>query len=1025
MNYSSFDKSILICVDYLVLAINFNVFYTNGGGVSMRFTNKCILFVFFVSFVLEAVPVHDALAQTGKLAGLVTDTNTGEPIPGATVVIDETGQGTATDFQGRYVILNISPGTYTIRISFVGFTTKVFDGVLVTSDRTTTLDATIEQTTVQAGEVVVEAVRPVVDANQTTSRSLITNEEIQLQPVASLDEVISKTSNSYDGYIRGSRRFETRTVVEGIDISDAYYAVSGVANGYGGDVYHNTNKADRYNPSIFQIVPEGIQEVAVNSGATEAQYSSGTGGVVTVSLAETRGRLQGSFSARVAPQINRPGPDSLDFYFDSDAYMEEAANVALLANGGDEVAAQRAQLYSWTPDTYSANEDPEIDIRASLGGSITNKWHFFFTGQWFETNGFLPNEFTKRLSGQLKTTYEFTPRTSVTAVGMIEDRGLWGEWNNRDYREVFRFNLESVAQNDGGSYLGSLKLTHVINDNSYIQAQAYRTFIRERYGYPDDDGDGFTEPGEDGDFIDLTDPANIEKYIGVNGDHSKMFEDRISDSFSDTGLLTTTGLRYRLRAPVPYSEDAIQTLNGFKIDYANQVTFNHFIQLGTELKLREIDYDEVYGVDGIGFTLNRENEPYIPRDWVRNPWSLAFYASDRMEFGGLIINLGARLEVVDRDMEEITDFFFPLVRDTVVVEGRELARNFFRRGDKVSADVFFSPSIGVSHPIGTNAAMYFSYARQQQLPPFHQLYQLYDGNHSTSRFFSYQDPEQDPITSNNFELGIQWEFSPGWGADVNAYMRSIDNFGQTGFIATNRVPEDEAALPGHSQYTFRTSFGYGDSQGIELVLRRAPLQLSDEFTLGVTASYTFATIEQALQAGVNQNSFNSEGDSDIDLPLENAEEFSHFPWNVRGGSSALTNGFDRRHRGVIRVSSSLPADISLGITGSIESGFLYEPVIDVDERDRALLTGPANSQFDLRLQKRFNFTNRIGLDVYLDVTNIFDKDNILFYDRAGTNPNGPEIFQEEGVPGRRLVNIDGTVLYGPSRNVYFGTRLNF
>ena len=461
------------------------------------------------------------------------------------------------------------------------------------------------------------------------------------------------------------------------------------------------------------------------------------------------------------------------------------------------------------------------------------------------------------------------------------------------------------------------------------------------------------------------------------------------------------------------------------MDYANQVTFNHFIQLGAELKLREIDYDEVYGVDGLGFTLNKEDEPYLPRDWVRNPWSLGFYASDRMEYGGLIINLGARLELVDRDMEEITDYFFPLRRDTVMVHGRPLARNFFRRGDEVPLDVFFTPSIGVSHPIGTSASMYFSYARQRQLPPFHQLYQLYDGNHSNSRFFSYQDPEQDPITSNNFELGVQWEFVEGWGIDVNAYMRSIENYGQTAFIANNRVPEAQLALPGHTQYTFRTDFGYGDAQGIEVVLRRAPLALSDDVTLGLTASYTFSTIEQAVQAGVNQNSFNAESDQDRTLPFDNSSEFKHFPWNVRGGSSALTNGFDRRHRGVLRLSANLPADISLGLTGTVESGFLYEPVVNVDERDRALLTGPTNSRFDLRLQKRFAFTRRAGLDLYVDVTNLFDRDNVLFYDRDGTNPNGAQIFQLEGVPGRRLVNLDGTVLYGPARNVYFGTRLRF
>ena len=361
----------------------------------MRLTTRLFSLLLLLGLSMEALP-SEAWAQTGKLAGVITDAENGDPIPGATVLVDGTNLGTASDAQGRYVILNVSPGTYSIRFSFVGYTTQVVDGVLVTSDRTTTLDAVLSTDVVQAGEVVVEADRPVVDPNQTTSRALITNEEIQLQPVASMQDVISKTSNSYDGYIRGSRRFETKTIVEGIDISDAFYATSGVANGYGGDVYHNTNKSDRYNPSIFQIVPEGIQEVSVNSGATEARYSSGTGGVVTVSLAETRGPIRGSFSARFAPQVSRPGPDSLDFYFDADAYTTEASEIAALGAGGDETAAERARLYNWTPGKYAANEDPEIDVRASLGGSITDKWHFFFTGQWFETHGFLPNEFDKR-----------------------------------------------------------------------------------------------------------------------------------------------------------------------------------------------------------------------------------------------------------------------------------------------------------------------------------------------------------------------------------------------------------------------------------------------------------------------------------------------------------------------------------------------------------------------------------------------------------------------------------------------------
>ena len=634
----------------------------------------------------------------------------------------------------------------------------------------------------------------------------------------------------------------------------------------------------------------------------------------------------------------------------------------------------------------------------------------------------------------------------------MEDRGLWGNWNNTSYSDFWRFYLEGVAQNDGGSYLGSLKLTQILSPTSFLDVQIYRTYQRSRYGYVDDDGNGFTDVGENGDFIDFTDPFNIAKYIGTGTDKSKMFYENISDNFSDTGIILPSGTRYKAARPQPYSEDAQQVTNGFKVDYSNQLTRNHYLQAGTELKLYSFDYQQVYGIDQTGSKLNGALEPYQLQDWERNPWNLALYASDRMEYAGLIVNLGLRVEFANRDMEQIVDYFHPFVRDTIqagiVYESvtddagnvtvrpklddngneipRMLARNNFERGEKVGTDVFLNPSIGVSHPIGENAAMYFSYARTQQLAPFTTLYQFYDGNNSNSQFFTYQNPERDPITSNNYELGVQWEFSPGWGLDANAYMRSIENYGQTNLQATNRNPEGEQTLAGNA-HTYGTSAGYADVRGIELVLRRSPLELAKDFSLGLTASYTFSAVEQANFAGANATLFVDEfagtDSSMTTLPFENAADFRNYPQQVRGGASVLTGGYDRTHRFVLRSVASLPYEFSVGLTGNLESGFLYPKVIGADERDRELLTGPTNYQIDLRLEKRFTFAGRYGVDAYMDVTNLTNRQNIVAYENFSVD--GPRIFEETGSPGERLILKDGTALYGPARNVYFGLRLRF
>ena len=981
---------------------------------------RWVLSLLVVTLGLVALPCA-AWAQNGKLSGTITDAETGDPIPGATVLIPATSQGAATDEEGRYVIIGIDPGEYDVRVSFIGFATRVIEGIRVTSNRTTTLDIALAEEVVQGQEVVVEASRPVVDQNQTTSRSLVTGEEISRLPVSNLQDVIARTANAYDGFVRGSRRFETRTIVEGIDVTDAFYALSAGSN-YEGATYSNANRTNETSSSILSLNPEGIEEVTVNSGATEAQYSAGSGGVVAVALDDGRGPLRGTFSARVAPSLERPGPDSLAFYVDAEDYFTERQQVA---------DPLKQALYTWNEDKYAIADDPELDLRFTLGGSITDAWSFNLTGQFFQTNGYLPNYFRKRINGQLKTTYQLTPKTQITAIGLIEDKGLWGGWNNRDYMEFWRFYLEGVAQQDGGSYIGSLRLRQVLSNTSYLTVQAYRTFDRQRYGYVDDDGDGFQEIGEDGDFLDFTDLDVVRQYIGTTGsegtrdeaNNPKMFVDIVTDNFSETQINLPEGTRYRLARPAPFSEDRTSTANAIKLDYANQVNFNHFVQAGVEFKQRRFDYRLIDGLPGPGAILNDELEPFRINDWERKPWELALYASDRMEYAGLVINLGLRANFVDRDVQEIENYYFPFEQVEVDFEGKQVLRNRIVRGDDVPVDVLLNPSVGVSHPIGETAAMYFSYSRSQQLLPYSELYRYYDGINTTSRFFTMANPEQDPITSNNYELGVQWEFSPGWGADVNAYARSIDNYASVTYTAFSAPPEGQSNPAGFDRYTYRTNTGYADARGVELVLRRAPLQLAEDVSLGLTASYTFSFVEQARITGENNTTFRfDEETGETQLPFDDAEDFQNFPQNVRGGST-ITGGFDRRHRGIIRAVSNLPYGIGLGLLTTIESGFQYPKAIGADPRDRELLTAPTNYQIDLRLEKGFAFTGRFGVDVYVDVTNLTNRENVVAYEDY--TPSGPVIFQETGVPGSRLIRDDGVALYGPARTIFFGSRLRF
>jgi hypothetical protein len=89
--------------------------------------------------------------------GVVKDAQTKEELIGANVVVKGTNLGAATDIDGKFIIINVPVGTYDLTVSMVGYTTKTLNRVIVSADRVTTLEISLDQTTIQGQEVIVTA----------------------------------------------------------------------------------------------------------------------------------------------------------------------------------------------------------------------------------------------------------------------------------------------------------------------------------------------------------------------------------------------------------------------------------------------------------------------------------------------------------------------------------------------------------------------------------------------------------------------------------------------------------------------------------------------------------------------------------------------------------------------------------------------------------------------------------------------------------------------------------------------------
>lgn len=184
-----------------------------------RMLSLCFLFL-GAAVLLPAA----AWAGAGKIAGRVIDAE-GEAVIGASVQLAETQQGAAVDWEGNYVILGVQPGSYTVRISSVGFGVQTFNKVTVSSDLTTTLNATLREEALEIGEQVIEYQAPTVKVDVSSKEVRITGKELETRAVTDVKALLTKQPGfkvDPEGalHVRGGRSSELLVKVDGVDFRD-------------------------------------------------------------------------------------------------------------------------------------------------------------------------------------------------------------------------------------------------------------------------------------------------------------------------------------------------------------------------------------------------------------------------------------------------------------------------------------------------------------------------------------------------------------------------------------------------------------------------------------------------------------------------------------------------------------------------------------------------------------------------------------------------------------------------------------
>ncbi len=236
-----------------------------------------------LSLLIGLSPLVAHAQQGASISGVVKDAQ-GSVVPGVTVeaaspVLIEKVRTSLTDGTGRYVILDLRPGTYTVTFTLTGFATVKRDGIQLTGTGVTTVDAEVRVGSVSE-TVTVTGETPIVDV-QTTRRQTVLDQQVVTSIPSSRNSfsvgvlipgvtlafsgTLGSPNNAQD--VGGSLGPSTESLsAHGSRLQDQRQAVNGVAlstmigGGWGGGAVPNAT---------------GTSEFAIDTAAVDAALATG------------------------------------------------------------------------------------------------------------------------------------------------------------------------------------------------------------------------------------------------------------------------------------------------------------------------------------------------------------------------------------------------------------------------------------------------------------------------------------------------------------------------------------------------------------------------------------------------------------------------------------------------------------------------------------------------------------------------------------------------------------------------------
>lgn len=755
---------------------------------------KLILQSLSVLIVLTILsfPVY---AQSGKIAGKVLDGGTGEPLPFVNVMIEGTTLGAATDLDGNYFIINLSPGTYTVKASAIGYNSITAQGIKVATGFTAVQDFNLQSTTLQLNEeVVVVAVKPLIRKDVTATTSVVGEDVISQLPVTELSDLLSLqagvVSSGSDLHFRGGRSGQVAYQVDGVPVTDAYDG-----------------------SSVINVNANAVQELQVISGAFNAEYGQAMSGIVNIVTKDGNNNFSGNFQTYVGDYIS----DRTDKFWNIDNIdpvairnFEGSLSGAILK---DELFFYLNGRYYYNTGYLFGKRTFLVTDRASeVAGSGGSDFNITHNGD----NSFVSMNPDEKFYGQGKLTYRIFPGLKAS-FNFVRDNEEY-----QDYNHSRRLTPDNNLHRFRKGFSNILTINHAISPSSFYNLN-FSYFYKEYKHYL---------------FEDIyTDPNTFAtSYVNNTALQTPPY------SFDVGG---TDYSRFK-RSTGTYSA---------KLDWVTQFTQEINFQFGGEFKRHNIFFKDITlfptVINGITTVDIAPLSSTLNNEYTHNPIEGAFYFQSKFEAFDLIFNIGGRLDIFDPDGIVLKDPSDPNINNPLKPSNQfndlnnngefdpsqgETLKSVSDRQQywykDASVKFQFSPRVGLAFPITDKGVIHFSYGHFFQLPSYEFLYtnpefELGVGSGNQGLFGNADLKPQKTVKG---EIGIQQQLGDDIAVDVTVFFEDFRDL-------TGTQSDEILVFGGASSYSRYANSDFGFSKGIIVSFEKrfsGGLATSIDYTYSIT-----------------------------------------------------------------------------------------------------------------------------------------------------------------------------------------------